>query len=276
MLVGWGGNNGSTLTASILANKLGISWNTKSGLQDPNYFGSVTQSSTLRIGADHLGNDVFIPFNSILPMVNPNDLVIGGWDISSLNIAESMVRAQVLEYDLQRQLKPHLESLKPLPSVYYPDFIASNQADRADNLISGSMSEQLSQIQSDIKNFKSTNNLDQVIVLWTANTERYSEIIEGVNDTSKNLLNSISNSHSEVSPSTLFAVASILEKCSFINGSPQNTFVPGVIELAEIHNVYIGGDDFKSGQTKIKSVLVDFLVNAGIKPLSITVFYYIT
>lgn len=29
------------------------------------------------------------------------------------------------------------------------------------------------------------------------------------------------------------------------------------------------GDDFKSGQTKMKSVLVDFLVSAGIKPVSI-------
>jgi myo-inositol-1-phosphate synthase len=33
--------------------------------------------------------------------------------------------------------------------------------------------------------------------------------------------------------------------------------------------VLIGGDDFKSGQTKMKSVLVDFLVGAGIKPTSI-------
>ena len=31
----------------------------------------------------------------------------------------------------------------------------------------------------------------------------------------------------------------------------------------------MGGDDFKSGQTKMKSVLVDFLVSAGIKPMSI-------
>ena len=31
----------------------------------------------------------------------------------------------------------------------------------------------------------------------------------------------------------------------------------------------IAGDDFKSGQTKMKSVLVDFLVGAGIKPMSI-------
>jgi myo-inositol-1-phosphate synthase len=50
----------------------------------------------------------------------------------------------------------------------------------------------------------------------------------------------------------MFAVASVLEKCPFINGSPQNTFVPGVIELALQNDVYIGGDDFKSGQTKLK------------------------
>ena len=43
----------------------------------------------------------------------------------------------------------------------------------------------------------------------------------------------------------------------------------GVIELAQQHNVFLAGDDFKSGQTKIKSVLVDYLVSAGIKPVSI-------
>lgn len=39
----------------------------------------------------------------------------------------------------------------------------------------------------------------------------------------------------------------------------------GLIDLAIKKNSLIGGDDFKSGQTKMKSVLVDFLVGAGIK-----------
>lgn len=76
---------------------------------------------------------------------------------------------------------------------------------------------------------------------------------------------SIYQAGAEVSPSTLFAVASILEGCAYINGAPQNTFVPGAVELAMQRGVFIAGDDFKSGQTKIKSVLVDFLVSAGIK-----------
>lgn len=106
-------------------------------------------------------------------------------------------------------------------------------------------------------------------MLWTANTERYADTIGGVNDTADNLLQAIKNGHKEVSPSTVFAVACVLEGAPFINGSPQNTFVPGAIELAERHRAFIGGDDFKSGQTKMKSALVDFLINAGIKLTSI-------
>merc|ERR1711934_875591 len=49
----------------------------------------------------------------------------------------------------------------------------------------------------------------------------------------------------------------------------MGTFVPGVIDYAVSKKSFIGGDDFKSGQTKMKSVLVDFLVGAGIRPVSI-------
>ncbi|TPX35966.1 inositol-3-phosphate synthase [Synchytrium microbalum] len=271
MMVGWGGNNGSTLTASIIANRRDLYWRTKDGRVNSNYLGSLTQSSTLKMGRDAItGQDAYIPFSQILPMVHPNDLVLGGWDISKKTLAEAMERACVLEWDLQRQVWDEMNGLRPLPSVYYPDYIAANQSERADNLIPGSKYDQLNHIRRDIANFKNVNGLDRVIVVWTANTERYSDIIPGVNDTAEALLSSIKTSHSEIAPSSLFAVASILEGCPFINGSPQNTFVPGVVALAERHQVHIGGDDFKSGQTKLKSVLVDFLVAAGIKPLAIS------
>ncbi|KAK4537049.1 hypothetical protein CDCA_CDCA10G3074 [Cyanidium caldarium] len=276
MLVGWGGNNGSTVTGAVIANREGITWRTKEGIRRPNYVGSLTQSATVRLGSlcapdsDTHEEDVYVPLSSLLPMVHPNDLEIGGWDISSADLAEAMARAQVLDYDLQRQLRPHMARLRPLPSVFYPDFVAANQSARADNLLPGDDKQaHLERLRADIAEFRRARGVDKVIVLWTANTERFAEVLEGVNDTAENLLAAIRGSHPEVSPSTLFAVASILEGCSFINGSPQNTFVPGVVELAVQHDVFLGGDDFKSGQTKFKSVLVDFLIGAGIKPLSI-------
>ena len=67
---------------------------TKDGLKKPNYFGSLTQAATVRVG-NYRGEEVFTPFNSLLPMVNPDDLVLGGWDISGLNLADAMERAQV-------------------------------------------------------------------------------------------------------------------------------------------------------------------------------------
>jgi myo-inositol-1-phosphate synthase len=226
-------------------------------------------ASTVKLGNDARGNAVYTPIRNMLPMVNPTDVVWGGWDINSMNLGDAMKRAKVLDYDLQQQLYPHMKGIVPLPSVYFPDFIAANQSDRADNVLSGTKQEQMEQIRKDISDFKAKHDLDKVILLWTANTERFAYIEEGINDTAENLLFSIQRDETEVSASTIFAVASILEGCTFINGSPQNTFVPGVIELALENKVFIAGDDFKSGQTKMKSVLVDFLVSAGIKPVSI-------
>merc|ERR1719235_2865771 len=162
-----------------------------------------------------------------------------------------------------------MKDMKPLPGIYLSDFIAANQSGRADNVLKGSKSELIEQVRGQIRDFKAEKGLDKVIVLWTANTERFAEVREGLNDTWANLEQSIKADESEISPSTLMCIASLLEGCAYINGSPQNTFVPGVVELAEAKKVFIGGDDFKSGQTKMKSVLVDFLVSAGIKPTSI-------
>lgn len=271
MLVGWGGNNGTTLTATWLANKHNISWHTREGVQTPNYIGSLVRASTLRLGVDaETGKDVHIPMCDMLPMVHPNDLVIGGWDISGMPMDQAMRRAKVMEWDLQQQLQPHMSQMVPLPSIYYPDFINANQEDRADNVLPGDNKQaHLDKIRRDIREFKAANDLDKVIVLWTANTERYSELIPGVNDTASNLEQAVAQNHDEVSPSTVFAMACIYEGVPYINGAPQNTFVPGCMELAEQYGGFIGGDDFKSGQTKIKSCLAEFLVNSGIKPLSI-------
>uniref|UniRef100_A0A8C6PCH9 inositol-3-phosphate synthase n=1 Tax=Nothobranchius furzeri TaxID=105023 RepID=A0A8C6PCH9_NOTFU len=230
MLVGWGGNNGTTVTAAVLANKLGLTWRTKNGEKKANYFGSFLQSSTVCLGSGSEG-EVNVPFCDLLPMVHPNDIIFDGWDISSMDLGRAMERAQVLDWSLQEQLRPYMCCLKPRPSISIPDFIAANQDSRADNVLTGTMAEQMERVRADIRDFKLSSGVDKVIVLWTANTERFCDITPGVNDTAKNLL--------------------------------------ATIQLAVERGVFIGGDDFKSGQTKIKSVLVDFLVSAGIKPTSI-------
>jgi myo-inositol-1-phosphate synthase len=269
MLVGWGGNNGSTMTACLEANRREMEWRTKDGVQKANWYGSITQASTVMLGSDANFKDIYLPMRDIVPMVDPNDIILDGWDISSWNLGDSMRRSKVLDVNLQDQLFDKLSKLKPRPSIYDKDFIAANQEDRADNTITGTKHEQYMKIREDIRDFKKKNQVDKVVVLWTANTERFSDVRPGLNTTMSELQASLKNNESEISPSTIFAMASIKEGAIYINGSPQNTFVPGVIEMAEHYKAFIAGDDFKSGQTKLKSVLVDFLVGAGIKPTSI-------
>lgn len=111
--------------------------------------------------------------------------------------------------------------------------------------------------------------LECVIVLWTANTERYTEERQGLNSTADEILASIEQNADEISPSNIFAVAAILEGAYYINGSPQNTLTSGIVELAERKKTFVGGDDFKSGQTKLKSALIEFLIASALKPESI-------
>lgn len=266
MQVGWGGNNGTTVTAAVFANRNCLKWSTRDATHVSNYNGSLTQAATLRLGFDDSGKDVFVPFSSLVPMVAPNDIVLGGWDISGYNMADATDRAQVLEPDLRRQLRPLIEHITPLPGAFDRNFIAKNQLPRATNIIASNNKQvQLDTLRENIRQFKHAHGLEFVVVVWTANSEKYACESLGVNDTADNLLSSIASSHTEVSPSTLYAVASILEGCPYINGSPQNTFVPGLLELARRENVMICGDDFKSGQTKMKSVLADYLISCGIK-----------
>jgi myo-inositol-1-phosphate synthase len=149
----------------------------------------------------------------ILPMVNPNDLVLDGWDISALNIADAMERAKVLDYNLQIQLRPLMQKMRPRKAIFDPDFIAANQSERADNVIETSDKwAQVSQIRSDIRDFKEKNKLDKVIVLWTANTERFTNVTPGIHDTADGLIAAIKRNEAELAPSVLYAVASVLEK----------------------------------------------------------------
>lgn len=98
-------------------------------------------------------------------------------------------------------------------------------------------------------------------MLWTANTEQYQlpEI-----DTVEDLLARIKD-NKPLASSILYCVAAIEEGILYLNGSPQNTFHPAVVEYARQKGALLAGSDFKSGQTRFKTVMSDFLIGAGLR-----------
>lgn len=59
-----------------------------------------------------------------------------------------------------------MEKIQPRPSIYYPDFIASNQEDRANNVIKGTKQQHLQHIRKDIRDFKEKHQLGKKLIEW--------------------------------------------------------------------------------------------------------------
>lgn len=67
-----------------------------------------------------------------------------------MDLGSAMERAEVLDWSLQEKLRPHMSNLRPRASIYIPEFIAANQAGRADNVLKGTMAEQVRPIPSSV------------------------------------------------------------------------------------------------------------------------------
>jgi myo-inositol-1-phosphate synthase len=267
MLVGLGGNNGSTLVAGLLAHKHNVSWESKTGINTPNYYGSFTQCATTKVGIQRLPKngvkDVYKPIKDLLPMVNPTDIEVTGWDISKENVFDSCKRSHVLEPDLVNKLEDKLKAIVPMKAAFNPEFIAANQSDRVDHALEGTNEEVIEIIREDIRRCKERN--ESVIVLWTANTEMFLlPELETIEDLNKSIQENFS-----LPASVLYCVAAIKEKVLYLNGSPQNTFHPGIIALAKQEGGLLAGNDFKSGQTRFKTAMSDFIIGAGLRLSSV-------
>ena len=65
------------MTAGMLANKQNVTWRTKEGVQEANWYGSLTQASTVFMGTME-GRPIYVPLKSLVPMINPDNVVLGG------------------------------------------------------------------------------------------------------------------------------------------------------------------------------------------------------
>lgn len=107
--------------------------------------------------------------------------------------------------------------------------------------------------------------VDKVVVLWTANTEMFMlPEIQEIEDLQRAV-----DSNMSMAASVMFCIACIEEQVLYLNGSPQNTFHPAIIKYAEQKGGLLGGSDFKSGQTRFKTIMSDYLIGSGIRISSV-------
>jgi myo-inositol-1-phosphate synthase len=180
------------------------------------------------------------------------DLVFGGWDLQFPNLYEAALTHQVLPRDKVDAIRPHLEESKPWPAVFSQEYAANL---RGDNIVTvDGMRAQVNHIINDLKAFQAKHDLDNVVMVNLASTERYMEL-QKVHTTPEAFEEGIDKNDPSIAPAMRYFYAAI--KCGFphANFAPSLSNVPALAKLAEQHGVPYCGMDGKTGQTLLKTAL---------------------
>lgn len=169
LIVGFGGGNGVTLAAGVLANQKNISWEGPTGRNTPNYLGCITQLPS-KGGSGG--------YRERYALADANNAAIGGWDIRPTPLGEALYNARILDFDLVRQVREEMDTLRLLPGVWDPDFIGESQHESATHVVGSGESQQsrLERLRKDIREFREAEGVTgHVTVIWSASVERPSE-----------------------------------------------------------------------------------------------------
>jgi len=221
----------------------------KKGLAKP--VGSLTQMGSIRLGkrTEHR----FPKVKDFVPLASLNDIVFGGWDVYEDNVFEAASKAKVLEPMLLHAVRPELEAIKPMKAVFDKSYIKNLDGTHVKTASSKwALAEALTQ---DIENFKDLHNLDRLVIVWCGSTEKYIEAGD-VHQSLAAFEAGLKNNDPAIAPSMIYAYAAVKLGIPFMNGAPNLTCdIPALIELAKITGTPIGGKDFKTGQTLMKTIL---------------------
>ncbi|MBL7928221.1 MAG: inositol-3-phosphate synthase [Bacteroidia bacterium] len=221
------------------------------GLGKP--IGSLTQMGNIRVGKrtrEEMRNPKIKDFVPLQPL---NQVVFGGWDIYEDNVFDAAMKAEVLDKNLLLQLRPELEQIKPMKAVFDKAWVKNldgkhvkqgrNKMDLAHQLI------------QDIEDFKKKNNCTRLVMVWCGSTEVFTEEHD-VHQTIEAFEKGLEENNPYISPSMIYAYASIKCRVPFANGAPNlSCDIPALAELARQNETAIAGKDFKTGQTLMKTIV---------------------
>jgi myo-inositol-1-phosphate synthase len=221
----------------------------KKGIAEP--IGSMTQMGTIRLGKRTENRVPLI--KDFAPLANLDDLVFGGWDINEESLYEICIRSKVLNENMIEALRENLDLIDIWPAVFDKKFVKNidgNYVKSAKNKM-----ELAEKIIEDINMFSEKNNTRSNIMIWCGSTEvffRPGTVHSSLEKFEKGLL----SNDPEISPSMIYAYASLKKGIPFANGAPNLTIdINALTELAQINKVPIAGKDFKTGQTLMKTIL---------------------
>ena len=245
-------------------------------------FGGVGTTTAVGLSALARGNAMPVGMVTALPQFQLREwdgfdsFVVGGHDIrnGSFNTTamELHRRAGVFSDELVAACEPDLTSwsanVKP-GVIYRPNEAIAKLADRRDVRLASDPIAAIQQIQQDIRAFESDHNLDQVVVVNVASTEPPFPLGEE-HQTMAGLEKILDRPNPPPLPtSSLYAYAALDAIYPYVNITPSlGASLPAIEELAKLRGTPHAGQDAKTGETLLKSVLAPMFAKRNLKVLS--------
>ncbi|MEW5743904.1 MAG: inositol-3-phosphate synthase [Nitrospirota bacterium] len=212
-----------------------------------------------------------------LDLVEPGEIVFGGWDIREgsprASAAAFLKNNQLVAREIIDAIDDELDSV--LPNLFRGTARNCGRAiaglshpGAVDNECAG-LREQVDKLRSDIQRFRENNRLDTVIVINLASTEPPLVLHDAHHDLDELECSLDENRADLVRASTLYAYAAVAEDCPYLNFTPSNgALIPAIIRMAEREGVPVMGNDGKTGETLVKSALAPLFLCRNLEILS--------
>ena len=237
----------TTLIAGVLA--------TRRGLAKP--IGSLTQMGKIRLGKRSENRSKLI--KDLVPLTSLENIVFGGWDIYTDNAYEAAKKAKVVDCYLLEDLKEEMQKITPMSAVFDERYIKNIEGENRKRFRTNMEAAEM--LRADMRNFLKNNSCSRAVMVWCASTEAYNPI-KDVHHSIKAFEEGLRNNDPHISPSQIYTYAAIKERIPYVNGSPNvSVEIPALQELANELSVSIGGSDFKTGQTLMKTIIAPGLKN---------------
>lgn len=221
----------------------------RKGIAQP--VGSYTQMGNIRLGkrTDNR-NQLIRDFVSLAKM---DDLVFGGWDIFIDNAYQAASKAGVVDQLLLDQMKPELSAITPMKAVFDKRFVHNLEGTNIKSALT--KMDLADALMRDIEEFRIENGCDRMVMVWCASTEVYLEP-GNVHESLEAFEEGLRTNHPDIAPSMIYAYAAIKSGVPYANGAPNlSCDFPAMVELSKMTRTPIGGKDFKTGQTLMKTIV---------------------
>jgi myo-inositol-1-phosphate synthase len=194
---------------------------------------------------------------SVPGLAGYEDLVFGGWDLNAQDLSDAAAEHRVLNDNQRAETATALAAIRPWPAVASSAWC--RRIEGANMREARGHRAAIEAIVDDITRFKAANDLDDVVMVNLASTERTPPDSPAL-QTADGFARALDADDVSIGPAMLYAAAAIEAGVPYGNFTPSVAAdAPALAEMARRRGVPVAGKDGKTGQTLLKTVLAPML-----------------